>query len=87
MSDYALAFPQPVKDFDLEIGATAYFNLWQLRKPVLDDERTPVMTVLSLIPYRLFLGAMHVPTEKWLDYRPDTGSHSPAVGKFPQAPV
>jgi len=37
-------------------------------------------------PHRLFRGARHVPAEKWLDYRLDTGPHCPAVWKFPQAP-
>jgi hypothetical protein len=41
MSDYALAFPQPVEGYDLVIGAMARFNLSPLRHPVLDDERVP----------------------------------------------
>jgi hypothetical protein len=44
MGDHALAFPQPVKDFDLEIGAMARFNLSPLRNAVLDDERVPSLT-------------------------------------------
>src|SRR5215475_8331515 len=44
MGDHALAFPQPVKDFDLEIGAMARFNHSQLRNAVLDDERVPSLT-------------------------------------------
>src|SRR6266545_5519188 len=44
MGDHALTFPQPVKDFDLEIGAMARFNLSPLRNAVLDDERVPALT-------------------------------------------
>jgi hypothetical protein len=44
MGDHALTFPQPVKDFDLEIGVMARFNLPPLRNAVLDDERVSALT-------------------------------------------